>query len=505
METKPDASKDVKATYFRPWVSVVIVIVLVGLFAGFRTRSEQSQAGDARLGYDIMIATERVRVHYWTQWKATNPAGTVSQFLNEVKNRRIGEKNDPFIIQYFDLINTASSQKKESFTQTWGYVPSEGPAQIGLLTNIFIHSDPVSLFLLLIFVWITAATLEAVWGPLYTAGAFLVGGWVMAIVAGVFVSPSDKVLMGPYGSVFILGGALPLARPWINWGSTLKIPSALVVILWFGLQLMSGAWGGALNTTGGLITGIIGIAVGAGGAIGISKVLPKPAAGAASTKGAAQARGAKRAVTAPIAIDREAIARAQVEIGKSKEAGDKEKSQIREMIEAGSIEEANEKLKELLSALPEDLELHELQIKVLQKLDRKEEALQTILRLIGLLLRRTGDFPAEGKAIKLYQGLGIPDALPDNVNDAFLLLKALAKVEMYTETVLAGNALVRRWSTDELAPKVLSFLAKIHSDKIEDKESAIRVLKILVARYAGTKDAEFAKGELERLGAIEET
>ena len=146
----------------------------------------------------------------------------------------------------------AATAQGAAFFGTWGMVPRDvvtGDNLVSLVTAMFLHGGWMHLFGNMLFLWIFGDNLEDELGHLGYLGYYLACG-VGAGLAQVFADPSSPVpTVGASGAIAgLLGGYLllfPKARIdvlfiFIVFFRIFPVSAWLVLLVWFGLQLVYG-------------------------------------------------------------------------------------------------------------------------------------------------------------------------------------------------------------------------------------------------------------------------
>ena len=148
----------------------------------------------------------------------------------------------------------------DQFIRTWGIIPNDLHL-ITLLTSMFLHGGWLHLLGNMLFLWVFGRNLEDLIG----GGRFLVFYLVCGLAAGVvqvIASPYTQVpTIGASGAIAGVMGAYLIKFPrsqidtlvlLIIFFTRLTIPAPFYLILWFGMQFVSGFESiGERNYTGG--------------------------------------------------------------------------------------------------------------------------------------------------------------------------------------------------------------------------------------------------------------
>ena len=168
-------------------------------------------------------------------------------------------------------------QGGEPFVMKWSVVPAEisaGHDLITLLTAMFMHASWSHIIGNMVFLWAFGPQIEDAMGPGRYLAFYLIGG-VVAMLAQVGLSPSSTVPnLGASGAIAAVMGAFLVTYPRDRIRSLLIIfvfvrvtfiPAALLIGVWFVLQLVSLGQVAATTQTGGVayVAHIGGMAFGA--------------------------------------------------------------------------------------------------------------------------------------------------------------------------------------------------------------------------------------------------
>ena len=155
-------------------------------------------------------------------------------------------------------------QGGEPFVTKWSVVPAQisaGHQLITLLTAMFMHASWSHIIGNMVFLWAFGPQIEDAMGPGRYLAFYLVGG-VVAMLAQVGLSPSSTVPnLGASGAIAAVMGAFLVTYPRDKIRSLLIIfvfvrvtfiPAALLIGVWFVLQLVSFGQVAAATQTGGV-------------------------------------------------------------------------------------------------------------------------------------------------------------------------------------------------------------------------------------------------------------
>jgi len=139
----------------------------------------------------------------------------------------------------------------EAFVKRWSLTPAEisaGHHWITILTSMFMHGSWSHIIGNMVFFWAFGPEIEDAMNPLRYLVFYIMGG-VVAILAQVVVSPHSTVPnLGASGAIAAVMGAFLVTYPrdriksvlFIGWfGRITFIPAALLIGLWFAIQLFS--------------------------------------------------------------------------------------------------------------------------------------------------------------------------------------------------------------------------------------------------------------------------
>lgn len=141
-------------------------------------------------------------------------------------------------------------QGGDIFVTRWAVIPasiSSGHAWITLLTAMFMHGSWLHILGNMIFLWAFGPEIEDAMGPVRYLVFYLVGG-IIAMLAQVAGSPASAVpCIGASGAIAAVMGAFIVMFPrdrirsfvWILvFVSIARIPAALLIGIWFVIQLL---------------------------------------------------------------------------------------------------------------------------------------------------------------------------------------------------------------------------------------------------------------------------
>ena len=138
----------------------------------------------------------------------------------------------------------------DAFVLKWSVVPADivaGHHLITILTAMFLHGSWSHIIGNMVFLWAFGPEIEDAMNPLRFLGFYLAGGLV-AMLAQVIVSPSSTVpSLGASGAIAAVMGAFLVTYPRDRMRSLLVIlifvrvtfiPAALLIVVWFLIQLL---------------------------------------------------------------------------------------------------------------------------------------------------------------------------------------------------------------------------------------------------------------------------
>jgi membrane associated rhomboid family serine protease len=161
----------------------------------------------------------------------------------------------PFITVFIIIINVlvfiAELMGGDAFVLKWAVVPADivaGHHWITILTAMFMHGGWLHIIGNMVFLWAFGPEIEDAMNPLRFAAFYLAGGFV-AMLAQVAASPASTVPnLGASGAIAAVMGAFLVTYPRDRIRSLLvififvsvaRIPAALLIGLWFLIQLFS--------------------------------------------------------------------------------------------------------------------------------------------------------------------------------------------------------------------------------------------------------------------------
>lgn len=155
------------------------------------------------------------------------------------------------IIAVNALVFFLELQGGDAFVTRWSVVPADivaGRHWITILTGMFMHASWSHILGNMVFLWAFGPVIEDTMNPRRYVGFYLVGG-VVAMLAQVAASPASTVpCLGASGAIAAVMGAFLVTYPRdqirtvliIGWFIRVTfIPAALLIGLWFLIQLVS--------------------------------------------------------------------------------------------------------------------------------------------------------------------------------------------------------------------------------------------------------------------------
>ena len=162
------------------------------------------------------------------------------------------------------LVFVLELQSGEPFVTRWSAVPAEisgGHHLVTLLTAMFMHASWSHIIGNMLFLWVFGPEIEDAMGPGRYLAFYLIGG-VVAMLAQVAVSPASTVPnLGASGAIAAVMGAFLITYPRDKIRTVLivfvfvrvtLVPAALLIGVWFLLQLVSVGAVAATTQTGGV-------------------------------------------------------------------------------------------------------------------------------------------------------------------------------------------------------------------------------------------------------------
>lgn len=149
------------------------------------------------------------------------------------------------------LMFLAELANGDAFVLKWSVVPAEivaGHHWITILTAMFLHGSWLHIIGNMVFLWAFGPEIEDAMNPLRFLVFYLAGGLV-AMLAQVIASPASTVPnLGASGAIAAVMGAFLVTYPRDRMRSLLvififvsvtRIPAALLIVVWFLIQLVN--------------------------------------------------------------------------------------------------------------------------------------------------------------------------------------------------------------------------------------------------------------------------
>ena len=172
----------------------------------------------------------------------------------------------PVITVLIILVNiavfVAELMRGDAFVLQWSVVPAQivaGRHWITILTAMFLHGSWSHIIGNMVFLWAFAPEIEDAMNPLRFLAFYLAGGLV-AMLAQVVASPSSTVPnLGASGAIAAVMGAFLVTYPRDRMRSLLVIfifvrvtfiPAALLIVVWFLIQLVNAGSVATVQTGG---------------------------------------------------------------------------------------------------------------------------------------------------------------------------------------------------------------------------------------------------------------
>jgi len=166
------------------------------------------------------------------------------------------------------LVNVAvfllELERGNAFVNQWACVPARiehGRALVTLVTGTFLHAGWMHIGGNMVFLWAFGPAMEDAMGRIRYVAFYLIGG-VIAMLAQVAGSPSSHIpCLGASGAIAAVMGAFIMTYPRDRIRSLLWIfifiritfiPAALLIGIWFAIQLLDTAGSVATMQSGGV-------------------------------------------------------------------------------------------------------------------------------------------------------------------------------------------------------------------------------------------------------------
>lgn len=145
----------------------------------------------------------------------------------------------------------AELQRGDAFVRHWSVVPADvaaGQGWITMLTSMFLHGSWSHIIGNMVFLWAFGPEIEDAMNPLRFLAFYLTGG-LAAVLAQVIAGPGSTVpILGASGAIAAVMGAFLVTYPRDRMRSLLVIlifvrvtviPAALLIVVWFLMQLVN--------------------------------------------------------------------------------------------------------------------------------------------------------------------------------------------------------------------------------------------------------------------------
>ncbi len=145
----------------------------------------------------------------------------------------------------------AELQRGDAFVEHWSVVPADvaaGHGWITMLTSMFLHGSWSHIIGNMVFLWAFGPEIEDAMNPLRFLAFYLTGG-LAAVLAQVIAGPGSTVpILGASGAIAAVMGAFLVTYPRDRMRSLLVIlifvrvtviPAALLIVVWFLMQLVN--------------------------------------------------------------------------------------------------------------------------------------------------------------------------------------------------------------------------------------------------------------------------
>lgn len=232
----------------RPWVTIGLALTCVGVFAV--TAMEESPGGKV----DLSALEAEVDERPWLLGTQLPPAELAQAEVTAARrdfDARLG--------QTLDL--SGGLQRSLSL------VPNRGVAQVGWLTNLFVHFDLFHLLGNLFFLWLVGPLLEEAWGKSRFGAFYLLAGLAASATQFLLSTKSLSSIGGASGAIAGCMGAFAVRFAFTRirfvyfawllrlfWGS-FTVPAWAAGVFWFGREVLTLSDGGASGVATGAHVG----------------------------------------------------------------------------------------------------------------------------------------------------------------------------------------------------------------------------------------------------------
>jgi membrane associated rhomboid family serine protease len=156
-----------------------------------------------------------------------------------------------FIIVVNALVFLLELSGGDAFVQQWSVIPADivsGQHWITILTSMFMHAGWMHIIGNMVFLWAFGPAIEDAMGPVRYLVFYLLGGTVAALAQIAAASSSTVPNLGASGAIAAVMGAFLITYPrdqirtllLLGWFIEVTvIPAALLIGIWFVIQLFS--------------------------------------------------------------------------------------------------------------------------------------------------------------------------------------------------------------------------------------------------------------------------
>lgn len=191
----------------KPWISMILggVCVLVHLVSMLAPTPQLSSTGRAQYKELQSLAEEGgfTPGPSCRPILGTKPLQATVAVDDEAERRALAERMCERVFHELDRLRNFR----------FGYVPSKGKLQIGLITNMFLHGGLLHLLGNMLFFFVCGPFLEDLWGRPFFLAFYLLGGIAGALAHGALDPWSARPLIGASGAIAACMGALTLRYP----------------------------------------------------------------------------------------------------------------------------------------------------------------------------------------------------------------------------------------------------------------------------------------------------
>lgn len=231
----------------RPWVTIVVAGLCVALFAWTGLLEPERNP-------DFSEARAFVEEHPWLEG---------DDYQGPVPDRATLDADQ----REFKAIITRAIDRNGSTERQLSLVPAHGFAQVGWLTNIFLHFSLEHLLGNMLFLWIVGPLLEEAWGRRRFLVFYLAAGLVASLAQFLISRDSPASIGGASGAIAGCMGAFSLRFAatkirfhYFLWFirifvGSVHVPAWICGALWFGRELFDLKGGGASGVATGAHVG----------------------------------------------------------------------------------------------------------------------------------------------------------------------------------------------------------------------------------------------------------